>query len=79
MHNNGAPKMRATGNWTHQGALLRTNPRCGTCWGVLQAEGRGRVGQGQGDEGGRGDGVQLSKQVEEAGGSWEAMLLAALL
>ena len=40
MHSNNAPKVGAARKWALQGALLRINPRCGTCWGVLQAEGR---------------------------------------
>ena len=56
---------------------MRISPRCGTR-GALQAEGSVGVGQGQG---GKGTGAQRSEEVEEleeAGGSWEASLLAAL-
>ena len=75
-HNNSAPEMGTTKNWAHQGALLRTNPRCGTCWGMLQAEGReGGLGQ---DGGGTGTRVSVAEELETAGGSWEAVLLATL-
>ena len=47
---NSAPKMGAARIWARQEALLRVTPRCGSRWGVLQAEGRER-GLGQDDEG----------------------------
>ena len=71
MHSNGAPKMGAARNLAHAGALLRITPRCGTCWGVLQALAEGREGGLGRDVGVNGTraGARVLEELEVAGGT----------
>ena len=82
VHSNSAPKMGAARNWVLRGhcqacpsGFLSGSTLCSRTRVVLQAEGRVGIGQGQDDWEPR---ASVVVDLEAAGGSWEATLLAVL-